>query len=547
MQALSPVQAPELIFGLIAPIGVDLGVVSDILAQTLKEMQYDAHSFRLTKLMQEVPDIHLPLDAPTHVDSYKQRIAFANAVRGRLGNEALAALAISALRAFRAEERARRASKSELEVDAKTAPFSDEQDEEAPLPSQAYIVRQLKRPEEIALLRAVYGRQFILVSAYAPETWRQKRIEQQERTSRGGLIDDVEAHRLAHELIVQDAKEAQETHGQRVRDAFPLGDVFIDATSRQACEAALRRFIHLLFGSNEITPTHDEYGMYMAKSASLRSSDLSRQVGAAVFRRSGEVATLGCNEVPKAGGGTYWAEDDVDRRDFIEGHDPNERIKMEVLVDVLDRLRRGGHLSAELAGMGDPVEASKRLLAEKTYHSVADSKIMDLIEFGRVVHAEMSAICDASRSGIPVEGGILYCTTFPCHLCAKLIVAAGLREVVYLEPYPKSYASELHGDSISIDSDDPGHKVRFRAFIGVSPYRYRDLFEKGRRKYQGGTAQRWNRGASRPMIEVYYPQYFKAEALIVGSLGDAMAGGEDASSPADMQLARKVSGDPTLS
>ena len=76
-------------------------------------------------------------------------------------------------------------------------------------------------------------------------------------------------------LVAQDARETQELSGQNVRDAFPLGDVFIDATSRNSCMETLRRFIHLLFGNNEITPTHDEYGMYMAKSASLRSSDLS--------------------------------------------------------------------------------------------------------------------------------------------------------------------------------------------------------------------------------------------------------------------------------
>jgi hypothetical protein len=40
------------------------------------------------------------------------------------------------------------------------------------------------------------------------------------------------------------------------------------------------------------------------------------------------------------------------------------------------------------------------------------------------------------------------------------------------------------------------------------------LFEKGRRKY-GGTAQQWNRGEKRPMIEVYNPSYFKAEVEVV--------------------------------
>ena len=88
-------------------------------------------------------------------------------------------------------------------------------------------------------------------------------------------------------------RETQRISGQNVRDAFPLGDVFIDATSRNSCMETLRRFIHLLFGNNEITPTHDEYGMYMAKSASLRSSDLSRQIGAAIFSESGEIATMG--------------------------------------------------------------------------------------------------------------------------------------------------------------------------------------------------------------------------------------------------------------
>jgi hypothetical protein len=100
---------------------------------------------------------------------------------------------------------------------------------------------------------------------YSPQELRLRRIEDLERRSHGGLISNVEAHKSAYELISQDARETQEENGQNVRDAFPLGDVFIDATSRQSCIETLHRFIHLLFGNNEITPTCDEYGMYMAK------------------------------------------------------------------------------------------------------------------------------------------------------------------------------------------------------------------------------------------------------------------------------------------
>jgi cytidine deaminase len=345
-----------------------------------------------------------------------------------------------------------------------------------------------------------------------------KRIEDLERASHGGLISNVAIHNSAYELVEQDARETQETNGQNVRDAFPLGDVFIDATSRQTCIETLRRFIHLLFGNNEITPTHDEYGMYMAKSASLRSSDLSRQVGAAIFHSSGEIITMGCNEVPKAGGGTYWSGDHGDKRDFVLGHDPNEDYKMSLLVDVVDRLVKGAHLSDDLLSLKDPHEIGKLLLKDPSIAGVKESKIMDLLEFGRIIHAEMSAICDAARKGVPLQKATLFCTTFPCHLCAKHIVASGVRRVVYLEPYPKSYASALHWDSIEVDGNETNKKVSFDPFKGVSPHRYRDLFEKGKRKFSGGTAQQWNQGTRRPMIEVYYPSYFQAEISVVGPL-----------------------------
>lgn len=510
-------EAPELIFGLVAPIGVDLDLVAEVLSQALKEMNYQAHQFRLTKLMREIPT-GISLDDSPYIQSFKDRIAYANEVRRLLGDDALAALAISAIRSFRAEERERRAAGEQIEP-----PTSDERTEEEPLANQAYIIRQFKRPEEIALFRNIYGRQFVLVSAYTSQQARTKRIEENERRSRGGLVSDVDLRRLAHDLLVQDAKEVLDKHGQNVRDAFPLGDVFIDATTREKCEPMARRFIHLLFGNNQITPTHDEYGMYLAKSASLRSSDLSRQVGAAIFHKSGEVATIGCNEVPKSGGGTYWIGDNRDERDFVQGHDPNERKKIELLVDLIDRLKKGGHLSQSLMAIDDPYRISNQLLTEESDHSLGSSRAMDLIEFGRIIHAEMSAICDASRKGVPIGGSTLYCTAFPCHICAKHIVASGIGRVVYLEPYPKSYAAELHGDSIDVDPIELTDKVTFEAFIGISPYRYRSLFEKGRRKYSGGLAETWAYGTMRPIIEVYYPSYFKGEARIVAQLNRELA------------------------
>lgn len=526
-ESLPESPAPELVFGLVAPIGTDLDLLADSLGQALAEVRYEPRTFRLTDLMREVP-LKQPLDATAFVESYRQRILYANSLRAKFGDDVLAALAISAIRSFRGAERRAQAAagahlEQEAEAEAEADSDADEREQETPIPRQAYILRQLKRPEEIALLRSVYGKQFVLVCGYAPPSVREKRIEDRERASRGGLVSDEDLNSSVFSIMQQDARESSDEHGQKLSDAYPLGDVFIDTTSRLRCEEMSRRFIRLLFGSNSITPTHAEYGMYIAKSASLRSSDLSRQVGAALFRPTGEVATLGCNEVPKAGGGTYWAEDGLDRRDFVEGHDPNERRKNAVLVDVIDRLMRSGSLSAELLAVGDANDVTGRLLSGDDASSLRKSKVMDLIEFGRIIHAEMSAITDAARLGIDIREGTLYCTVFPCHLCAKHIVAAGIKRLVYLEPYPKSYATDLHSDSIAVDQDTGGKLVEFTSFVGVSPFRYRDLFEKGRRKYKSGAAQQWARDEARPMIEVYFPSYFQAETEIVKTLKAALA------------------------
>ena len=64
---------------------------------------------------------------------------------------------------------------------------------------------------------------------------------------RGGLVEDIDAQMLARRLVLQDAQESQDSHGQNVRDAFPLGDVFIDATSRVKCERGNRGALSTFF------------------------------------------------------------------------------------------------------------------------------------------------------------------------------------------------------------------------------------------------------------------------------------------------------------
>lgn len=515
-EGLQLIEKPELVIGLVAPIGVDLQFVSEQITNVLAEVQYDVESVRLTDEMTQIALGWSP-DPESYIESYLARIKYANEIRERLGTDALAALAISKIRSSRGEHWRRVLDEEEL---AKSRP---DLPEDTAIPARAYLVRQFKLPDEIVLMRRVYGRHFILVSAFAPRSVRLQRIKDLQNRSIAGSADSDMIHSQAAALLHRDGRESI-PHGQNLQDAFPLGDVFINAGHRTHCEQELRRFFRLLFGSNRYSPTRDEYGMYIAKSASLRSCDLSRQVGAAIFRPTGEVIAMGCNEVPKAGGGTYWTTDVNDARDLSKGVDPNEQQKLNILVDLLQRLSEDGYLSQSQSAP----DLGKLLL--RSGGSVKDSKLMDILEFGRIVHAELCAICDAARKGLAVEGATLFSTAFPCHLCAKHIVAAGIKRVVYLEPYPKSYAEELHSDSISIEEEIAG-RVTFQPFMGVSPFRYRDLFEKGKRKVDG-TAQEWNRGVRRPMIEVYFPAYFRGESFVAADLKKKIDGLNSAGSSA---------------
>ncbi|MGI6238301.1 MAG: deoxycytidylate deaminase [Christensenellales bacterium] len=59
------------------------------------------------------------------------------------------------------------------------------------------------------------------------------------------------------------------------------------------------------------------------------------------------------------------------------------------------------------------------------------------------IHAEQNAIIQAAKLGISIDGATLYCTHQPCVICAKMIVNAGIRRVVYARGYPDDFSVEM--------------------------------------------------------------------------------------------------------
>lgn len=479
----------ELVVGIVGRMGIDTKTVCEIINDTLHSLHYKSLNIKITDFIRENA-VALQVKEYPIEERYETYIKACNSVREETGIDAFfASYAVERIRSIR---RAKNAGDASI-----------------PLERTAYIIDQLKRPEEADFLRRIYGQQFILISCHSPRDTLRSRLsgriaEGHADSPKADAWDDK-----ARYLIEIDDKETAKPHGQRVSDVFPLADLVIDATDRRTASGMITRFFRALFGDFSVSPTRDEFFQNLSFQISLTSCDTARQVGA-VVARDGEIISMGFNEAPKAGGGTYWANEGIDGRDIALGKDHNTIRKRQMVIDIVQRLRVAGELKRDGLTDGDIAE----LFLDKKDAVLKKSQIMDTLEYGRAVHAEMAAISTAARLGTALKGATLYCTTFPCHNCAKHIVSSGIGRVLYLEPYAKSFADHLYPDSIQIDrSVDSSVQVNFRQFVGVTPTRYRSLFAKERLKNEKGDINPWRPEHAQPVLDMLDQGHTTREAL----------------------------------
>ncbi|MCD4812729.1 cytidine deaminase [bacterium] len=411
----------EIFLGLVAPVGVDLDYICTLLKDYLNKYGYKTHLIKLSQLIQNIPKFNPKISKSSEYTRINTSMTAGNEIRQQT---------------------------KQADILARYSIIKIQEIRKVPQPkqNQVYIFKSLKHPEEIQLLRTVYGKGFFLMGFSSSQTERLKYLVHQKNMSNAN----------ARKLINRDEEE-KNAYGQHTRDAFYISDVFFDVDKKNWKED-VKKFFDLIFGYPYFTPTKDEFAMFLAFSASFRSGDLSRQVGAVITSGNGEIISTGCNDVPKKGGGLYWANDQNDKRDYQLGYDSNKEEQNKIADKILTELNM-------------PKTEEAKLKLKKT-------GLFDITEYGRAVHAEMEALLACARIGVSSCGGTLYSTTFPCHNCAKHIVASGIKRVVFIEPYPKSKALELHGDAISFDTKykQKATKVVFQPFIGVGPRRFIDLF-----------------------------------------------------------------------
>jgi len=91
-----------------------------------------------------------------------------------------------------------------------------------------------------------------------------------------------------------------------------------------------------------------------------------------------------------------------------------------------------------------------------------------MLEKCKAVHAEPNAIINAGLQGKSVKGDILYCTTFPCQICAGIITNAGIREIIYEADYANPDAKRTFADA----------GIKTRRFEGVRHVGFGKLFKQ---------------------------------------------------------------------
>lgn len=476
----------ELVIALCGPIGSPLHDVAKTLRVTLKEtFGYEkCEVIRLSKIIEENC-------ASTPPNNEFKRIEYlidnGNKLRQDFGANVLAELAVNDIRLEREE-------------------YKHESDAERYETRRiCHIIDSIKNQDELELLRTIYRDMLYVVGVFSP-------LEIRVTNLRDRGLDDPEIWTL----IDRDSGEESE-NGQTVRDTFPLSDFFlrVDRATDTQVTRRVERFLHLMLGTKILTPTPSESAMYAAASAAGNSACLSRQVGAALTDAEGQVLATGWNDVPKSGGGLYMSDvsseatQENDNRCWNKGggkcfNDEEKNLLAKAVSEFL---------------VTEKIITDKKQ-AEATRAIASTPKLRGLIEFSRSIHAEMHAILSAAKTnGSKISGGKLFVTTYPCHSCARHIIAAGIKEVFYIEPYRKSLAMKLHGDAISETETAGADCVKILPYDGVAPSKYLALFcmKPDSRKIDGKMIKIAAKNAN-PRLEKSLEALPALEGIVVKSL-----------------------------
>lgn len=326
------------------------------------------------------------------------------------------------------------------------------------------VIDAIRNPLELVYLRDQFAA-FYAIAITTSEKNRQSRlINSGLYTSRD--IEAIDAKEYSNKSL----DKYENFVSQNIQECIQKSDLFItnpgDSREFEQCVDLNRqvvKYVSLMLRPGLVTPTRDERCMQLAFVAKLNSGCISRQVGAAVADRNYSIRSVGWNDVPKGQVSCLLRSVNslLSNNDAVAFSDYEKN----------DRQLRD-HLGSKFANRGT-LESADGLKCpfcfKDAYNKMKDEKNQ---VHTRSLHAEENAFLQLAKSGgAGVDGGALYTTASPCELCSKKAYQLGIKEIIFVDPYPGISESHILG------SGELGYRPVLRLFGGAVGHAYHRLYD----------------------------------------------------------------------
>lgn len=297
-----------------------------------------------------------------------------------------------------------------------------------------FVIESFRNPAEIKYFRDKYP-EFILIGLFADYDTRWERVKELYNDSKDKFdVDDL-----------KDKGTMEPAFGQKISDCFFESDLIINNNSDIICnndnsnyknmKKTIQAYLNALKNPTKSNPTLKETLMAAAYTSGRRSKCYKRKVGAIIVDKYDRIISSGFNGVP---------------------------------VGLSECKNKYGECYRDIQRKKLAEKISTDMDLDKTKSIDSIKKNIKLLERCRVLHGEESAILNLVGHGVDLTNSTIYVTTFPCNLCANKIVQAGIKNVVYFEPYPVKDAKVIFKEANI--TTVPFEGVTFRAFFKFYQY-----------------------------------------------------------------------------
>jgi deoxycytidylate deaminase len=338
--------------------------------------------------------------------------------------------------------------------------------------NEKIIIDSIRNTAEVYELRKNIN--FYLIAVTAQQELRKKRLSSRYKSRTDQFYEDDE----------RDSEETG-TYGQQVRSCVYLSDILIENNDdfyrdsikeKEFYTNKVNKYINIIENPGSVYPELPETLMTLAYAQSIRSSCLKRKVGAVITTEDDIIVASGYNEVPfntnrcmYEYGMCYRDKSMLEyTQKFSFCPKCRKRIKIDFKCPKCGKKINKFELKCTEADCGVDLDIPVICSRDSCGFNVREEFKMKELGKCRSLHAEEAAIISVPRvgGGISLKRGKIYTTTFPCNLCANKIVSTGIKNLVYVEPYPDSNSREILEE----------HEVDIKQFEGVKSRAYFKLF-----------------------------------------------------------------------